>query len=733
MKNAKIAWIISVIGSIIFWIADSAIDYYIFYEYHERSFVDLFLLDIPPRELFVRSIIVAFIIAAVWCIAWIHNKNYSRLQSEREAESRYGTFVDAAEDSIFIISREGTLEFVNDFGARLFDTEPEKIIGQPIENLFAGLEYQGQALSIKQVFKSGKSITADRLFHFGDREIWLHTKLTPLFKDNETIAVLGISRDISAQKRAEIELKKMSDKLSFIINNSTNLFYSHDINHKLTYISPQSRHFLQCEPEETMTKWTEFITDNPINKEGIKHTEEAIKTGEKQPSYNLELVGKEGKSIVVEVNENPVTKDGKTVAIVGALTDISAHDSYRKLQSVIYNISNYVSTNLELDDLYTEIHNQLSKIIDTTNFFIALVNHKKKTISFPYCVDEYLDPPKPMKMLGTTLSEYVIKKGTPSYFHEDDIYQLSETGKVNINHSGSVPKVWLGAPYKIDERQSGIIVIQNYHDSKAFTESDLSILNFVSEQIGAAIRHQQDNERLKKSEKKYRTLANKLTESNLQKELLLDIITHDLKNPIGVIASLSEFIDNEKPDMDALKIIKNAGRSQQSILENVTTLAQIAVGDEIEFETHNLTDLIYTQVELMDERLKHNHMEIFVDLPENLTAQVNMVITSIFRNYLSNAVKHAKEGQKMTITHQENTNNITLYFNDFGKTIPARYRTKIFQRRYTVSKTSEKNNGLGLSIVKRIALAHNGAVGVKPNEPTGNSFYLKIPKTQSIG
>jgi len=36
-------------------------------------------------------------------------------------------------------------------------------------------------------------------------------------------------------------------------------------------------------------------------------------------------------------------------------------------------------------------------------------------------------------------------------------------------------------------------------------------------------------------------------------------------------------------------------------------------------------------------------------------------------------------------------------------------------------------HGLGLAIVKRIAITHNAEVGVKPNNPNGNNFYLKIP------
>ena len=136
-------------------------------------------------------------------------------------------------------------------------------------------------------------------------------------------AIMGTLVDITEHKRAERALRESEEKLRNIIENSTNLFYSHTVGHKITYLSPQSRDFLQSEPEEAMVRWTEFATDNPINAKGFASTEQAIKTGKRQPSYELELVGKRGRKIWVEVNEVPIVKNGDVVSIVGSLTDIT--------------------------------------------------------------------------------------------------------------------------------------------------------------------------------------------------------------------------------------------------------------------------------------------------------------------------------------------------------------------------------------------------------------------------
>ena len=124
-------------------------------------------------------------------------------------------------------------------------------------------------------------------------------------------------------KQAEKTINTNEIKLRNIIEHSSNLFYSHTPDHLITYLSPKTREFLDCEPEEAKMRWTEFLTENPDNENGFILTEKAIKSGKAQPPYELELVGKKGRKLWVEVNEAPVVEGGQTIAIVGALTDIT--------------------------------------------------------------------------------------------------------------------------------------------------------------------------------------------------------------------------------------------------------------------------------------------------------------------------------------------------------------------------------------------------------------------------
>ncbi|MBN1117228.1 MAG: PAS domain S-box protein [Bacteroidales bacterium] len=152
------------------------------------------------------------------------------------------------------------------------------------------------------------------------------------------------SRFIEQIQESELNFKS-------IVENSTNLFYKHDTNHKVTYISPQVKDVLGCTPEEAMHLWTAFLTDHPINEKGLDKTIKTIQTGKKQGVYNLELMRKDGRKIWVEVREAPILKNGETVEIVGALTDVTDKIRYedelknkaRELQKTNNNKDQFIS------------------------------------------------------------------------------------------------------------------------------------------------------------------------------------------------------------------------------------------------------------------------------------------------------------------------------------------------------------------------------------------------------
>mgnify|MGYP003750313431 CR=1 FL=1 len=148
--------------------------------------------------------------------------------------------------------------------------------------------------------------------------------------EGNIVAAVSIFNDITDRKRAEEALKESEERLRNIVENSTNVFYSHTPDNRLIYLSPQFETIFGYDPKDRMLLWTETLTDNPVNRKGIESTREAIRTGRHQPTYELELKTKDGRKVWVEVNESPVVRGGRTVMVVGALQDITERKKAEK-------------------------------------------------------------------------------------------------------------------------------------------------------------------------------------------------------------------------------------------------------------------------------------------------------------------------------------------------------------------------------------------------------------------
>ncbi|PLX20262.1 MAG: hypothetical protein C0599_09380, partial [Salinivirgaceae bacterium] len=154
--------------------------------------------------------------------------------------------------------------------------------------------------------------------------VWINMTIAPMVvQKNQEPRHLCMIEDITEQKEMVQSLKMSEEKLRNIFENSTNIFYSHNTDHVLTYVSPQVEDILGYTQDEVKGNWANFTSDNPINELGFQYTLKAIETGKRQPLYNLELVKKSGEKVWVEVRETPIVENGKVVSIVGSVVDIT--------------------------------------------------------------------------------------------------------------------------------------------------------------------------------------------------------------------------------------------------------------------------------------------------------------------------------------------------------------------------------------------------------------------------
>jgi PAS domain S-box-containing protein len=135
-----------------------------------------------------------------------------------ESEERYRTLAEASNDIIFVIDKDDRVEYVNGFAAELVNKPVNQIIGQPRSSLFPPDVARNQKKGLEIVFETGAPVRNEGVLEFNGQKYWFDHLLTPLKDpDNQVRSVLGISRDITERKNADIKLRDSEGKLNAIL------------------------------------------------------------------------------------------------------------------------------------------------------------------------------------------------------------------------------------------------------------------------------------------------------------------------------------------------------------------------------------------------------------------------------------------------------------------------------------------------------------------------------------
>ncbi len=237
---------------------------------------------------------------------------------------------------------------------------------------------------------------------------------------------------------------------------------------------------------------------------------DAIIIKAKKPQRFKEYGNVRGKFLFLNVFKAPLYNEkGEMIGTVGSASDITSQKNiekekkrYEKVEKAVFEISLAVNTTNNLTDLFNVIRYELGKVIDTTNFYIAIYDKDKDMISLSYFIDEknevVLLPGK------DSITSYLIKKGKPLLLHQPEIITLASKGHFGLQ--GSVAQVWLGVPLIVNNETIGALVIQNYVNKDAFGSKDLDLMKYVSNQIGISVSQKRAEDKIRDNEYRLRQI-----------------------------------------------------------------------------------------------------------------------------------------------------------------------------------------------------------------------------------
>jgi len=147
-----------------------------------------------------------------------------------------------------------------------------------------------------------------------------------------------------------------------------------------------------------------------------------------------------------------------------------------------------LSATLDLNALVEMIYRQTARVMDATNFYIALYDPARQMVSFPIAIEDQqrveTRPDFAPRRRGQGLTEYIIDTGLPVLIERDVPGWLADHGIAVI---GPVAQSWLGVPFYVGEQVTGVICVQSYERQAAYDEGHLSLLSTIAAQAAVAL------------------------------------------------------------------------------------------------------------------------------------------------------------------------------------------------------------------------------------------------------
>jgi diguanylate cyclase (GGDEF)-like protein/PAS domain S-box-containing protein len=199
--------------------------------------------------------------------------------------------------------------------------------------------------------------------------------------------------------------------------------------------------------------------------------------------------------------------DGRVIGGVAILQDITAEKNDQDLHQTLYQIATLAHRASAADALYQGIHELVQKVLPAENFYIALWDKTNQSLSFPYWVNQ-ANPAPGLVPFGKGLTEYVLTQGE-TFLAEEALYQaLVKEG--TIDHLGTPPQAWLGAPLKDHQGEVfGAVAVQSYDAQVRYGPNQVKIMEYIAAQIAQVL----ERFRAQEEERRQRRLAEALLEA----------------------------------------------------------------------------------------------------------------------------------------------------------------------------------------------------------------------------
>jgi signal transduction histidine kinase len=205
-------------------------------------------------------------------------------------------------------------------------------------------------------------------------------------------------------------------------------------------------------------------------------------------------------------------------------------------------------------------------------------------------------------------------------------------------------------------------------------------------------------------------------------------VSHEIKNPLGIIKSTAELMAGLPNSDDTQKRLSSVIHEESGRLnEIVTEFLDFARPQTPNIRAVSLAEVLRKNLEFLEPELEKKDIKVEHNMngrSYDLKADPDLLYRA-FLNILINAVQAQEHGGLIRVHLAEESDAQRIEILDQGEGISEESISKLFNPFFT---TKEQGTGLGLSIVRKIVEGHNGTIRINSNPGQGTTVVIRLPK-----
>ncbi|MCS6871317.1 MAG: GAF domain-containing sensor histidine kinase [Anaerolineae bacterium] len=295
----------------------------------------------------------------------------------------------------------------------------------------------------------------------------------------------------------------------------------------------------------------------------------------------------------------------------------------------------------------------------------------------------------------------------------------------------------VAVPLLIDQDVQGVLLVVAGVDSKRFDRDDLHLLGLLSPQAAIAIANSRNYEAQRQLTDDLTKATHQLRDMDKVKTQMLQMTSHQLKNPLFSAISTLENLQDEvrdSPDSnlhESLRIIRAELQRMERIVSNILNLERVQNG-KLALTELNIAPIIEAAVRDFSRQAEQRNIALEVHCEPLLPPLRGdrHFLTQALANLLENALKFTPDGGKVSVHAELIEDCVVIKVSDNGVGIPPEALSRVFERFFRAEQPNAahaRGSGLGLSLVKAVVDAHNGRVWLESAVGQGTTVYMALP------